>query len=48
MIKGNTMSIKQKIRKRRAVRQFERALNSASPAMRHELIALAARQNWHR
>jgi hypothetical protein len=46
--KGSTMSIKQKIRKRRAVRQFERALDSASPAMRHELIALAARQNWHR
>jgi hypothetical protein len=45
---GSAMSIKQKIRKRRAVRQFERALDSASPAMRHELIALAARQNWHR
>jgi hypothetical protein len=44
--KGNTMStIKQKIRARRAVRQFERALDTASPAMRSELIAMAARQN---
>ena len=42
------MSIKQKIRHRRSVRQFERALDQASPAMRHELIALAARQNYHR
>ena len=38
-------SIKQKIRARRAVRQFERALDTASPAMRTELIAMAARQN---
>jgi hypothetical protein len=44
--KGNTIStIKQKIRARRAVRQFERALDTASPAMRSELIAMAARQN---
>ena len=47
--KRNTMSnIKQKIRNRRQVRQFERALDNASPSMRHELIALAARQNFHR
>ncbi|MGX7681980.1 hypothetical protein ACSMXN_24105 [Jatrophihabitans sp. DSM 45814] len=38
-------NIKQKLRSRRNVRQFERALDSASPAMRSELIALAARQN---
>jgi hypothetical protein len=41
-------SIKQKYRARRAVRQFERALASASPAMRSELIAIASRQNFHR
>lgn len=41
-------NIKQKIRSRRAVRQFERALDTASPAMRNELMALAARQNFVR
>ncbi len=47
--KGNTMSnIKQKLRQRRQVRAFERALDSASPSMRNELIALAARQNTSR
>ncbi|HEY2044522.1 MAG TPA: hypothetical protein VGH11_17735 [Jatrophihabitans sp.] len=46
---GNTMSnIKQKLRHRRSVRQFERALDSASPAMRTELMAMAARQNFSR
>jgi hypothetical protein len=38
-------SIKQKLRHRRAVRQFERALENASPSMRNELIALSARQH---
>jgi len=42
------MSIKQKIRARRSVRQFARALDSASPAMRNELLAMAARQNFTR
>jgi hypothetical protein len=41
-------TIKQKIRARRAVRQFERALETASPAMRNELIAMSARQNGMR
>ena len=41
-------TIKQKIRARRAVRQFERALDTASPAMRNELIAMATRQNGMR
>jgi hypothetical protein len=41
-------NIKQKIRTRRAARQFERALETASPTMRQELIALATRQNFHR
>ncbi|MGI8665768.1 MAG: hypothetical protein ACR2N4_07040 [Jatrophihabitans sp.] len=36
----------QKIRARRASRQYERALVSASPAMRSELLALAAHQNY--
>jgi hypothetical protein len=38
-----TMSIKQKFRARRDIRQFERALSAASPSMRHELIAQASR-----
>jgi hypothetical protein len=41
-------NIKQKLRNRRQMRQFERALDQASPAMRHELIALASRQNYPR
>jgi hypothetical protein len=41
-------NIKQKIRARRAARQFERALDNASPAMRSELLAMAARQNYLR
>ena len=41
------MGIKQKIRERRAYRQYERALISASPAMRSELLAMATRQNYH-
>ncbi|HEX2904116.1 MAG TPA: hypothetical protein VHO01_11730 [Jatrophihabitans sp.] len=41
-------SIKQKIRAHREYRQFERALQVASPAMRNELIAMAAHQNYNR
>jgi hypothetical protein len=41
-------SIKKKIRARRAVREFERVLETASPSMRTELIAMAARQNFMR
>jgi hypothetical protein len=41
-------NLKQKLHQRRSVRQFERALDTASPAMRNELIAMAARQNYPR
>ena len=41
------MDIKRKLRARRAYRQYERALVSASPAMRSELLAMAAHQNYH-
>jgi hypothetical protein len=41
------MNIKRKLRDRRAYRQYERALLSASPAMRSELLAIAAHQNYH-
>jgi hypothetical protein len=41
-------NIKQRIRVHREQRQFERALQLASPAMRTELIAMAAHQNYNR
>jgi hypothetical protein len=41
-------SFKQKIRAHREYRQFERALRVASPAMRNELIALSAHQNYYK
>jgi hypothetical protein len=41
------MDIKRKLRARRAYKQYERALLSASPAMRSELLAMAAHQNYH-
>ena len=41
-------SMKQKMRARRANRQFNRALVNASPAMQSELLAIAAHQNWNR
>jgi hypothetical protein len=41
-------SLKQKIRNRRNSREFNRALQDASPAMRSELIAIASRQNFNR
>ena len=40
------MTIKQKIRHRRAVREYQRALATATPTMRNELLAMAARQNF--
>ncbi|MDQ1744163.1 MAG: hypothetical protein QOE23_2502 [Pseudonocardiales bacterium] len=40
------MDIKRKFRARRAYRQYERALLSASPTMRSELVAMAAHQNY--
>ncbi|MCW2542114.1 MAG: hypothetical protein JWN95_3839 [Frankiales bacterium] len=44
----STNNLKQKLRQRRAVRQFERVLESASPAMRSDLLAAAARQDVSR
>jgi len=41
------MSIKQKFQTRRAYRQYQRALQQASPRMRNELSALAAHQNYN-
>lgn len=38
--------LKQRLRQRRQVRAFQRALDNASPSMRNELLALAARQNF--
>jgi hypothetical protein len=39
-----TSKITRRLRSRRDRSEFNRALNSASPAMRQELIAAAARQ----
>jgi hypothetical protein len=41
-------AITRKLRHRRDNREFERALRSASPSMRQELYAAAARQGQHR
>jgi hypothetical protein len=38
----------EKMRQRRETRAFHRILNDASPNMRHELIAIAQRQNYPR
>ena len=38
----------EKMRQRRETRAFQRILNDASPSMRHELIAMAQRQNYPR
>jgi hypothetical protein len=40
----STNKFAQRIRARRNAREFERALNSASPAMRQELIAASSRE----
>jgi hypothetical protein len=39
-------SLARKIRARRNLRDFDRALRNASPAMRQELYAAAARQSF--
>ena len=39
-------NLKQKIRARRAAREFQRALDTATPNMRTELLAMASRQNF--
>ncbi len=36
-----------KLRQRRQYREFDRALQSASPAMQQELLAAATRQQLH-
>ncbi|MDT0262894.1 hypothetical protein [Jatrophihabitans lederbergiae] len=41
-------NLKQKIRARRAYRQYERAVLTATPSMRTELLAMAAHQNYNR
>ncbi len=41
-------NLKQRIRKHREFRQYERALRAASPRMRNELMALSAHQNYNR
>jgi hypothetical protein len=43
-----TSKITRKLRLRRDAREFERALRTASPAMRQELIAAAARTPFSR
>jgi hypothetical protein len=40
----NTLS--RKLRQRRNVREFERALRGASPAMQQELLAAASRSTY--
>ena len=40
-------AIARKLRQHRNNRQFERALRSATPSMRQELIAAAARSGYH-
>lgn len=39
-------AISRKLRRRRASRDFERAVRNASPSMRQELYAAAARQDF--
>jgi hypothetical protein len=39
-------TITRKIRQRRNLREFDRAMRNASPAMRQELFAAAARQGF--
>lgn len=41
-------NLKQRIRAHREYRQFEHAMRTASPAMRNELRAIAAHQNYNR
>lgn len=39
--------IARRLRQRREAREFNRALDNASPSMQHELIAAAARSGHH-
>jgi hypothetical protein len=39
-------TIARKMRARRNIREFNRALENASPTMQHELIAAAARSSY--
>lgn len=41
-------TISQRLRQRRQMNEFERAVRNASPAMRQELIAAAARNQYVR
>jgi hypothetical protein len=41
-------AIARKLRRRRNMREFNRVLTAASPAMRQELYAIAARQEFPR
>ena len=43
-----TTKLTAKMRRRREALAFERVLNSASPNMRSELVAMAQRQNYIR
>ena len=43
---SRTTTLVRKLVERRHSREFERALQSASPAMRQELRAMAARQGY--
>lgn len=43
-----TTNLTRKMRERREQRAFQRVLDSASPNMRSELIAIAQRQNFIR
>jgi hypothetical protein len=39
-------NLARKLRQRRNIREFDRAVRNASPAMRQELFAAAARQGF--
>jgi hypothetical protein len=39
-------NLKQKLRNRRAAREFQRAVERATPNMRTELLAMASHQNF--
>jgi hypothetical protein len=41
---STTTKFAQRIRARRNAREFDRALNNASPAMRQELLAASSRE----
>ena len=45
---SRTTKFTEKMRQRRETRAYQRILDSASPSMRTELIAMAQRQNYTR